>query len=86
MINKEEIGYKLGMLLDIVGEDRFLEITKQFGGDNVYIPTHKSVLRSARNKEIIEKYNGVNAKELAKEYDVCVTHVNRILNNKMKDR
>lgn len=82
VINKEDIGYKLGTLLDIVGEEMFLEITKQFGGDNVYIPTHKSVLRSSRNKEMIKKYNGVNAKELAKEYDVCVTHVNRIVSNK----
>lgn len=82
MINKEDIGYKLGKLLDIVGEETFLEITKNFGGDTVYIPTHKSVIRSARNKEIIEKYNGLNAKELAKEYDVCVTHVNRILSNR----
>lgn len=82
MISKDDIGYKLEPLLKIVGEDMFLEITKHYGGDNVYIPTHKSVLRSKRNKEMIEKYNGANAKQLAKEYDVCVTHVNRIVSNK----
>ena len=82
MISKDDIGYKLEVLLDIVGEEKFLEITKHYGGDNVYIPTYKSVLRNHRNKEIKEKFDGGNSSQLAKEYGVCVTHVNRIVSNK----
>lgn len=78
---KEDVNASLEMLLEIVGEDKYLEITKMYGGMNLYIPTYKSALRSARNREIAKRYNGVNVNRLASEYKMSVNHIKRILKN-----
>ena len=69
-------------MVDIVGIRKFLEITKIYGGASVYIPLYKSIIRPARNQDIIRKYNGFNAKELAKMYNISVYNVKRIIENK----
>ena len=56
-----------------------LEITKMYGGMSLYIPTYKSALRSARNREIARRYDGVNASRLASEYRMSVNNIKRIL-------
>ena len=75
----EDVGDKLELLFEIVGKENFLEIARMYGGNNVYIPTFKSVIRNARNREIIKRYNGVNANLLAKEYGMCVNQLKRIV-------
>ncbi|MEF9991883.1 MAG: Mor transcription activator family protein [Romboutsia sp.] len=78
-IKKEDVGYNLELLLDIVGEKNFLEISRMYGGCNVYIPTYSSMVRGSRNREIASKYNGVNAADLARMYGLSVNHINRIV-------
>jgi Mor family transcriptional regulator len=80
-IKAKDICDKLDLLFEIVGEEKFLEITKMYGGNNVYIPTYKSTIRNSRNREIVKRYNGVNANQLAAEYGICVNHVKRIIND-----
>lgn len=57
----------LSFMYETVGEERFLESIKMYGGDNLYIPTYKSVIRSSRNREIVSRYNGFNGTQLARE-------------------
>lgn len=70
----------LALMYDIVGEEKFLEIVRMYGGSNVYIPTYKSVIRSSRNREIVNRYNGVNGTRLAREYGISVNQVRNIIN------
>ena len=44
-------------MVDIVGIRKFLEITKIYGGASVYIPLYKSIIRPARDRDIIKKYS-----------------------------
>lgn len=69
-------------MVDIVGIRKFLEITKIYGGTSVYIPLYKSIIRPARNRDIIKKYNGFNAKELAQMYNITVHNIKKIIQNK----
>lgn len=69
-------------MVDIVGIRKFLEITKIYGGSSVYIPLYKSIIRPARDRDIIKKYNGFNEKQLAKMYKISVYNVKRIIQNK----
>ena len=69
-------------MVDIVGIRKFLEITKIYGGSSVYILLSKSVIRPARDRDIIKKYNGFNEKELAKMYNISVYNIKRIIENK----
>lgn len=78
-IKSGDISENLEMLLEIVGKEKFLEIARMYGGSNVYIPTYSSAIKSARNREIVKKYNGFNVNNLAREYNMSVTHIKRIL-------
>ena len=77
-IDVMDVGINLINLFEIVGEEKFLEISRLYGGNNEYIPTYKSVIRCSRNRKIMRKFNGVNAKELASEYGISVNHVKSI--------
>lgn len=70
----------LSLMYEIVGEEKFLEIIRMYGGNNLYIPTYKSVVRSSRNREIAKRYNGINASQLAREYGITVNQIRNIVN------
>ena len=72
----------LSLMYEIVGEEKFLEIIRMYGGNNLYIPTYKSVIRSSRNRDIVNRYNGFNGTQLAREYGISVNQV-RNINNKI---
>ena len=81
-VKVDDVIEGLALLYEIVGEESFLEIAKMYGGSNVYIPTYKSIMRNCRNREIVSKFNGVNAASLAREYGISVTPVKHIVNGK----
>ena len=70
----------LALMYEIVGEEKFLEIIRMYGGNNLYIPTYKSVIRSSRNRDIVNRYNGFNGTQLAREYGISVNQVRNIIN------
>ena len=70
----------LSLMYEIVGEEKFLEIIRMYGGNNLYIPTYKSVIRSSRNRDIVNRYNGFNGTQLAREYGISVNQVRNIVN------
>ena len=59
-IRKEDVYEHLEMLYEIVGDEKYLEIIRMYGGSNLYIPTYKATIRNSRNREIRKRYNGVN--------------------------
>lgn len=78
-LGANDVTENMELLFEIVGEEKFIEITKMYGGNNVYIPTYKSAIRNSRNREIVEKYDGFNANELATQYGISVNQVKNIV-------
>lgn len=78
-IRKEDVYEHLEMLYEIVGDEKYLEIVRMYGGSNLYIPTYKATIRNSRNREIRKKYNGVNASSLAMQYGMSVNNVRNII-------
>lgn len=54
-------------------------ITSNWGGQLIYIPKNHSGQLSARDLEIWDKFNGRNHAQLAKEYNLTVQHVYRVV-------
>ena len=79
-INIDDVPENLHNIVDIIGEDKFIEIVKLYGGDNIYIPTYKNLFRTSRNKEIISKFNGANASHLGRQYNLSANQIRRIAN------
>lgn len=66
-------------MIEVIGIENFVKVMKVCGGDSIYIPTYGSVFRKVRNREILSRYNGENIRELAKEYDMSINQVRRIV-------
>ena len=62
-------------IAEIIGIEKYVELTKTFGGDMIYIQKYSEVQKTQRNKEIRAKFNGHNADELAKEYDLTERYI-----------
>ncbi|MEG0051401.1 MAG: Mor transcription activator family protein [Terrisporobacter sp.] len=78
-IIKEDVPYQLHQLLDIIGNDKFLEICKMYGGTNVYIPMYKNIIIGGRNRELIRDYNGKNIDMLRARCGISRGHMRKIL-------
>ncbi|MCU9809852.1 transcriptional regulator [Paraclostridium sp. AKS46] len=62
-----------------IGIDRVKALFKEFGGTSVYFPTEKMIYKEARDREIIEDFNGFNVKELASKYRMSESYVRAII-------
>ena len=81
-IRKEDVYEHLELLYEIVGDEKYLEIVRMYGGSNLYIPTYKATIRNSRNREIRKKYNGINTSLLAMQYGMSVNNVRNIVKDK----
>ena len=57
-------------LAEIIGLDAYKKLIKNYGGNQLYIQQAASVMKGIRDKEINEKFNGGNYKELSREYGI----------------
>lgn len=62
-----------------IGIDRVKALFKEFGGTSVYFPTEKMIYKEARDREIIEEFNGFNVKELASKHRMSESYVRAII-------
>lgn len=62
-----------------IGIDRVKALFKEFGGTSVYFPTEKMIYKEARDRDIIEEFNGFNVKELASNYRMSESYVRSII-------
>lgn len=82
-IKKEDIPDNMVAMVDIIGMEDFIEVTKLYGGDIVYIPSYKSLKKQSRNREINMAYDGFNARELSQIYELSVSQIYRIIRSKI---
>lgn len=60
------------------------QLTKDFGGGQVYIPLEKFAFKEAFEREVYEKFNGCNIRELSREYNISKNTVRRIIKDERK--
>ena len=73
-------------IAEIIGIDEYIKLTKVYGGDMIYIQKHSEVQKIRRNKEIRSKFNGFNADELAKEYDLTERYIRSLCSDLVTQR
>lgn len=75
----EDISEKYRVIVELVGIGNMMQISKYLMGDKLYFPKPDSIIRQARNRKILEEYNGYNEVELAKRFDLSVSHIKTIV-------
>ena len=73
-------------IAEIIGIEKYIELTKTFGGDNIYIQKYSEVCKIQRNAEIRSKFTGYNSEELAKEYDLTERYVRQLCSDLISER
>ncbi|WP_153114592.1 Mor transcription activator family protein [Rhodocyclus tenuis] len=68
----EEIAVEIGVAV----ADK---IRGDWGGEPIYIPKGCAIDISRRDVEIFEKFNGTNHHALAREYNLTVIHIYRVV-------
>lgn len=77
----EDIAPKYRPVAEIVGMEKFIELSEYALGDELYFPKVENILAPARNRRIKQEFDGENVKELADRYDLTVKQVAYILRN-----
>ena len=54
-IRECDLNENIAPLYEAIGEENFIKVVKLYGGNNLYIPTYKSVIRYSRDREIIKR-------------------------------
>lgn len=75
----EDIPYYLHNMVEIIGMDKFIEISKFYGGANVYIPVHHKVVMGERNREIKRLYNGNNIDKLRVKFGMTKQQLRKVI-------
>lgn len=81
-IKMEDIPDNMIAMVEIIGMEEFIELSKLYGGDILYIPSYRSLKRQSRNRQINMEYDGFNARELSQTYDLSVGQIHRITRSK----
>lgn len=71
-------------IAQLVGIDNYKKLVHHFGGCSIYIYKEDTLIKELRDKEIIEKFNGDNYKELALEYNLAERTIREIITDKYK--
>ena len=70
-------------LAEVVGVETAVEIVATYSGMVIYVPKLDSIYRTLRDRKIKEEYDGNNARQLAKTYDVSESWVRRLVGGRI---
>lgn len=80
--NEDRESRLIKELIELIGEENTLKITKTYGGENIYVPKcEKSDLRT-RDRDIYSQFlDGVSLKALAKRHGLAEKTIRDIVRN-----
>lgn len=75
----EDIAENYRPVVEIIGIEKFVELSEYAMGDELYFPKTENILAPARNRRIKQEWNGYNSKELAERYNLTIKRISDIL-------
>lgn len=66
-------------IVEIIGIEKFVELSRYAKGDRLYFPKTESIIAPARNRRIKKEFDGYNMKELAETYNLTIQQIIRVL-------
>lgn len=87
-INKKDTDNKLTidnlpeeqmLIADTIGIDKYIMLTEQFGGCDIYLLEEHTLTLELRNSEIINSFTGNNYYQLANKYGMTENNIRNII-------
>lgn len=75
----DDISESYRPVVEIIGIEKFIELSEYTKGDELYFPKTKNIIAPARNRRIKKEWNGYNSKELAEKYNLTTKQIGNIL-------
>lgn len=75
----EDISDSYRGVVEIIGIEKFIELSAYARGDELYFPKVENIIAPARNRRIKKEWNGYNSKELADKYNLTTKQIGNIL-------
>lgn len=75
----EDISESYRPVVEIIGIEKFIELSDYAKGDELYFPKVENIISPARNRRIKKEWNGYNSKELADKYNLTTKQIGNIL-------
>lgn len=75
----EDIAENYRPVVEIIGIEKFVELSDYARGDELYFPKAENIIAPARNRRIKKEWNGYNVKELAEKYNLTIKQIGNIL-------
>ncbi len=81
----EQLREEQKELAEVIGLEAYKKLVCHYGGNQLYIQQVDSVLKDLRDKELNEKFDGSNYKELSREYGISEMTIRDIVAPKRKE-
>lgn len=78
-VKLEDLDDSYQLLAKAIGIEPLIRLAGVAGGTVLYIPKAESLLQHARDRRIIQEFNGYNYKELAVKYNLSETWVRQLI-------
>lgn len=75
----EDISENYRPVVEIIGIEKFIELSDYAKGDELYFPKAENIIAPARNRRIKKEWDGYNLKELAEKYNLTTKQIGNIL-------
>ena len=78
-VQPEDFSPSFQPVVDAIGVRSAIELCKNSGGIQQYIPLYTEALEGARNRAIAKEFDGTNHRRLAWKYDLAESTVRKVL-------
>lgn len=82
-IQVSDIPEQYADIVKLLGLEQFLSLCVLCGGGHLYVPKIEMLARAARDREIFQRFNGGNYRELASQYRLSVRYVRKIIDEQI---
>lgn len=79
-IRIEDIPEEYRDIVENLGMDSFLKLTRLCGGQTLYVPKMETLEREGRDREIRSLFNGGNYRALAIQFRLSERQIRKIIN------
>lgn len=81
-VKLEDLPEEMQTLSTLIGKENVFKLARYVNGKQIYIPAYDTLLKGARDRKILDEYNGFNCKELSEKWNITSGMVRKIVRKK----
>ena len=79
MLHHSLIPHPYDKIINMNGYEAICAFVEEFSGGSIYVPSLRTIFKHCIEKEILNRYNGMNIRSLAKEYKFSERYIRNLI-------